>query len=228
MCFLFCVVIFFAYVHISFIVPMHFHLLFSISGSIQGVEEFGEMVLEIAGSKHQNVPWKDYGFHLSVPDEAVPNDGTISLAVKAVLSGHFELPEDVHQVSTFYWVSASGEFHKEVSMHIQHCAIISSEKEASNYNFISSKCFQKDLPYTFEIVEGAFPSHSQVATTSFEQFSIFAAIFHGKRKDLRVQYFACCFVKQVSSSSWESSFVVTINVEPMIQVLNMGSNVFQG
>ena len=100
--------------------------------------------------------WDDYGFHLSVPDGAVSNDVTVSLPVKAILSGQFQLPEDTHLVSTIYWVSASQAFDKEVSVHLAHCGIISSEVEASNYKFIVGRCSQKDLPYKFKIRDAVF------------------------------------------------------------------------
>ena len=191
---------------------------FFISDTVCGVEECGETVLEIIGAKQQKLSWEGYGFHIAVPDRAVSSDVTISLAVKCILSGQFELPEDAHLVSAIYWVSASEMLQKEVSVHIQHAAIISSEEEASNFKFIVGKCSQKNLPYTFKIISGGFSPQSQLATISVKQFSFFAAIFRGKKKDLKLQYLACTFLKQVYPTNWEFSFLVTVDMEPMLQV----------
>ena len=121
------------------------------------MEVCGETVLEITGSEQQKLSWDGYGFHLSVPDVAVPSDVTISLAVKAIISGQFQLPDDTHLVSSIYWVSASRLFDKEVSVHLEHCGIIDSEEEAYNYKFIVGKCSQKNLPYRFRTCDAVFP-----------------------------------------------------------------------
>ena len=161
---------FFNYNFFLFICP-------SLSESLRGVEVCGETVVEDTGSEHQKVSWHDYGFHLSVPDGAVSSDVTVSLAVKAIMSGQFQLPDDTHLVSSIYWVSASQLFEKEVSVHLEHCAIINSEEETSNYKFIIGRCSQKNLPYKFKIRDAVFSLQSHLGTITVRQFSFFAAIY---------------------------------------------------
>ena len=148
--------------------------------SLQGMEHCGETVLEVIGSRYQKVSWKRYGFQVTIPEGAVFKDATVHLAVKSILSGQFKLPDDACLVSDIYWVSASEKFLKAVSVHIQHCAMICSKEEASNYKFILGRCTQESRPYTFTEKDGIFTPNSQVATISVKQFSIFAVIFRGR------------------------------------------------
>ena len=182
--------------------------------------ECGETVLEVIGEKQQQLSWKAYGFHLTIPDGAVPSDVTISVAVKAIMSGQFELPQDTHLVSAIYWVSASEKFHKKVSVHIQHCAIIGSKEEASNYKFIVGKCSQESLPYTFKILDGVFSPHSHLATITVKQFSFFAAIFQGWWGNSNCRYTSHCYFKRDpgTPSCCEVEFVVTQNLPHCLQV----------
>ena len=188
--------------------------------SLQGVEVCGETVLEVTGNEHRKVSWDDFGFHLSVPDGAVPSDVTVSLAVKAITSGQFQLPDDTHLVSSIYWVSGSRVFDKEVSVHIEHCAVINSAAEASNYKFIVGKCSQKNLPYNFKIRDGVFSPQSRLGTINVRQFSFFAAIFRGLRG--KCHYMSYCFIKNDTNkpSCWECVFLVTQNLTARVQVKN--------
>ena len=192
----------------------------SLPESLRGVEVCGQTVLEITGNEDQKVSWKDFGFHLSVPDGAVPSDVTVSLAVKAIMSGQFQLPDDTHLVSSIYWVSGSRVFDKEVSVHIEHCAVISSEEEASNYKFIVGKCSQKNLPYTFKIRDAVFSPQSRLGTINVRQFSFFAAIFRGLWGSSKCQYMSYCFIKRSAKtlSCWKCEFIMTQSLATCRQV----------
>ena len=173
----------------------------------------GQTLLEITGNKQQKVSWESHGFHLTIPEGAVPNAVTVSVAVKAILAGRFELPEDAQLVSAIYWVSASEMFLKKVSVHIQHCARITSEEEASNYKMIVGKCSQESLPYTFQIRDGIFSPESQLATISVKQFSFFAAVrwlLWGSKS----QYMSHCYLKCHPNrpTSWKLRFMITQNL----------------
>ena len=191
--------------------------------SLRGVEVCGETVLEIIGNKDQKISWKNFGFHLSVPDEAVPSDITVSLAVKVIMSGPFQLPDGTHLVSSIYWVSGSQVFDKDVSVHIEHCAVISSEEEASKYKFIVGKCSQKNLPYTFKIRDAVFSPQSRLGTINVRQFSFFAAIFRGLWSSSKRRYMSYCFTKQRAKKlpCWKCEFLVTQNLAACRQVVDI-------
>ena len=181
------------------------------------MEHCGETVLEVTGSSYQNVYWKEYGFQVTVPEGAVSKDATVHLAVKAILSGQFKLPDDAFLVSDIFWVCASDKFFKAVSVHIQHCAIINSEEEASNYKFILGRCSQKSRPYTFSVKEGVIAPHSQLATISVKQFSIFAVIFRG-RGNPQLTYASHYYFRQVQPTRREFMFLVTVNLKSQRKV----------
>ena len=180
------------------------------------MEYYGETVLEITGSRYQKVTWKEYGFQVTIPEGAVSKDTTVHLAVKAILSGQFKLPDDACLVSDIYWVSASDSFFKAVSVHIQHCAIINSEEEASNYKFILGRCTQKDRPYTFTVKEGIFTPHSQLATISVKQFSIFGVI--GSKGKTRAMYTSHYYFQKVQPTEWKFMFLVTVDLKSQRKV----------
>ena len=174
----------------------------------------GQTLLEITGSKQQKVSWESHGFHLTIPEGAVPSGVTVSVAVKAILAGQFELPENAQLVSAIYWVSASEMFLKRVSVHIQHCARITSEEEASNYKMIVGKCSQESLPYTFHIRDGIFSPESQLATISVKQFSFFGALNFFRRllgSSSKSQYTSHCYLKcrPYRPTSWKLRFMIT-------------------
>ena len=190
----------------------------SFSEYLQGVEVCGQRLFEITGSKQQKVSWESHGFHLTIPEGAVPTGVTVSVAVKAIVAGHFKLPENAQLVSAIYWVSASEMFLKEVSVHMEHCAKITSEDEASSYKIIVGKCSQESLPYTFQIRDGVFPPKSQLATVFVRQFSFFAAVWERCREWYRkwwcpssLRYISYCYVKRDPnrSSSWTMRFMIT-------------------
>ena len=185
------------------------------------MEVCGETVLEITGSENQKISWNGYGFHLSVPDGAVPSDVTISLAVKAITSGQFQLPDNTHLVSSIFWVSASQLFDKEVSVHLEHCGIINSEEEASNYKFIVGRCSKKNLPYHFKIRDAVFPPHSHLGTINVKQFSFLATVFRGLWGKSKCRYMSHCFIKRNTRKPprWECEFLVTQNLATCLRVL---------
>ena len=184
---------------------------------MRGVDVCGETVLEVVGNKSQKLKWPGFGFYLEVPDGAVPEAETISVGVKAIMSGQFLLPEDSQLISTIYWISASEVFLKEVSVNIQHCAVIRSEKECSKFRFIIAKCTQKELPYTFRVREGVFSPSTHYATIKLKQFSLVGEI---APLNTELRYTALKFYKQIPSTppTVKFKFVVVPNHGPFVKV----------
>ena len=185
-------------------------------GSLRGVEVCGETVLEVVGDKPQKLEWPGYGFYMEVPDGALPPSVTASVAVKAVLAGQFQLPEDSQLISAIYWISASEVFLKEVAVNIQHCAVIRSEEECSKFKFIIAKCSQKELPYRFREKEGVFNSHTQYATIKLKQFSGVGAT---APEGAELCYTTLQFYKQIPNTvNVDFLFAIVHNHEPMMEV----------
>ena len=97
---------------------------------------------------------------------------TASVAVKVILGGPFQFPENRQLISALYWVCSSEKFLKEVAVNIQHCAVIKNEEQCSTFKFIIAKCSQEVLPYRFKEREGVFNPHTQYGTIKLKQFSI--------------------------------------------------------
>ena len=139
---------------------------------LRGVEVYKETVLEVVGDKPQKVEWPGYGFFIEIPEGAVPPGVTISVGVKVILAGQFKFPENRQLISAIYWVSSNMEFKKEVSVNIQHCAVVHSDDQCSQFKYIIAKCSQSQLPYRFREREGLFSSHTQYGAIKLKQFSL--------------------------------------------------------
>ena len=142
-------------------------------GYLRGVETYEETVLEIMGDKPQKLEWSGYGFYIEVPEGALPPDVTASVAVKVILAGQFELPKNSQLISAIYWISSSEVFLKKVAVNIQHCAIVASEEQCSEFKFVVARCSQEVLPYKFREKAGLFNINTQYATIKVKEFSFF-------------------------------------------------------
>ena len=171
-------------------------------------------MLEVVGNKSQKLEWPGHGFSLEVPDGALPPGVTASVAVKVILAGQFDLPEDSQLISAIYWISASEVFLEKVAVNIQHCAIIRSEEECLKFRFIIAKCSQKELPYRFRVREGVFNPYTQYATIKLNQFSLLGLT---GPKDATSCYTTLQFYKQ-NPSTVDFLFAVVPNIEPLVEV----------
>ena len=70
--------------------------------SFPGAEVVGEMDLVVT-NEAMNFQWKDHGFKLHVPENALPGSiSEYSVNIRVSLAGQFELPENYELVSTVY------------------------------------------------------------------------------------------------------------------------------
>ena len=186
---------------------------------LRGVEVYGETVLEVVGDKPQKLEWPGYGFYIEIPDGALSQGVTASVAVKVILGGQFTLPDENSQlISAIYWITSSVDFLKEVAVNIQHYAVITSEEQCSKFRFIVAKCSQEVLPYTFREKEGLFNAHTQYGAIKAKRFSMFAETAP-KGTDLRIT--SLKFYKPKPNTCpllVDFDFVVLYNHEPFLKV----------
>ena len=175
-------------------------------------------MLEVVGDKPQKLEWLGYGFFIEVPEGALPPGVTASVAVKVILGGPFQFPENRQLISALYWIFSSELFLKEVAVNIQHCAVIKNEEQCSTFKFIIAKCSQKVLPYRFKEREGVFNPHTQYGTIKLKQFSIIGGTASA---DENLHYAALMLYKQRTASPLSVNFhlVVVMNLEPFYQVI---------
>ena len=192
---------------------------------LRGVEVYRETVLEVVGDKPQKVEWPGYGFFIEVPEGAVPPGVTASVGVKVILAGQFKFPENSQLISAIYWVSSSVEFVKEVAVNIQHCAVIRSEDQCSQFKFIIAKCSQKELPYKFREREGLFSSHTQYGAIKLKQFSLQGETAPEGTDTLCTAFM---FYKQrlASPLTVDFHFVIVRDLEPNLQVCAIYNTIY--
>ena len=180
-------------------------------------EVLAETVIEVTGNGHQSLSWPGHGFRLTVPAGAVPAGTTVSLAVKFILSGEFELPDSCQLVSAIFWIKASQPFNRDVTLHLHHCAILESEAQSSQYKFVAGRCSQPDLPYKLVLREGGvFTPHTREASISVKQFSFYAIVHNGDKVDFRPSYIGQVFYRPYKDVYvWQVDFAVTWNIPPL-------------
>ena len=82
------------------------------------------------------------------------------------------MPSNCELASAVYWVSSPHKFIKPITVEIQHCAALCSDKQCSQLTFVRTKCTQKELPYIFkEQVGGVFSLHNSYGSLSLSHFS---------------------------------------------------------
>ena len=95
--------------------------------------------------------FEGYGFTVHVPKGSLPTElSETQHKVGVNLSGQFQLPSKCELVSAVYWVSSPHKFTKPLVAEIQHCAILSSDKQCEQLTFVRTKCTLKELKSRWE------------------------------------------------------------------------------
>ena len=150
---------------------------------IRGADIVAQTTVEITPDQPLDFHWVGHGFRVYIPAGAVSR--RVTLCIQASLSGDYQLPDDGVLVSGVYWLSLHPhikEFQKNATITLQHCA-----NDDSSVSFVTAKCTQETLPYTFKPLSGGtFSTHySTVGVTGFSGFGVL-----GRRRmyDFRVYY----------------------------------------
>ena len=186
--------------------------------SFPGVEVVSEKELLVT-NEGRNFHWKDHGFKLHVPKNALPEGiPEYSVNIKASLSGQFELPDGYELVSAVYWVKTPGKFTKPLTIEVQHCANFSKPNELC---FVRTSCTQKHLPYKFKVIDGgAFTLGNMYGILSITHFSGIGVAKKVEPNEPSCQYCAQVYftVKNLKDSWYYCHFVVTKGLEICLTV----------
>ena len=129
----------------------------------------------INGACSQLLELEEYGFRIQVPAGAF--SGQCDIAVKAIVSGQFELPQDTELVSVLYAIAASRTLEKPLCVEIEHCVKLENEQDCKYLCFGVAMCNQDTLPYTFEVLEdGVFSPSQKFGKISRKSFSILGVL----------------------------------------------------
>ena len=181
------------------------------------MEELTSTVFEITGGKRQFIKWPGNGLRLTVPAGAVPEGTTVNLAVRAFLAEGFQLPENCQLISAVYWIAASQQFEQEITLHIQHCAVIKCDVQCSKFKFVAGNCNHSIFSYQLKKKEGGvFTPYSHEASISFKQFSLYGAIGEG---DLSFSYLGHGYYRpEVEKHSWILDYTITRDIDLLVTV----------
>ena len=154
--------------------------------------------------------WEKYGIELHFPSSsAVHIEGTVS--VISTDDGNYIFPEGSELVSAVYEVSANESFPEPVTVRLEHCVPIVSEKEASAMSFAIADTAQGP-PYEFHPQNGGiFRSGSSYADIELTHFSLLVVAAWGWSTGLfcrPIPFSARVYYLQNSMAS----FVVTKNL----------------
>ena len=174
----------------------------------------------VVSTKEGSFEWIGYGLGLSISEDCLPTDmEECRINIKASLSGPFQLPGDSDLLSPVFWISALCKFEKPVTLEIQHCA---SRDEASfaDLNFISTKCSQKELPYTFKQLDGGrFPADSSYGRIQLGHFSGIGIT--GKKGTPQAYCAQICYTIKEEASDWRFYFFITKDLDTLKTVCDM-------
>ena len=114
--------------------------------------------------------WKDHGFKLHLPENALPPDiSECFIKVRAALSGQFQFPDGAELVSGIYSIHSSHSFTQSVSVEIEHFSTTDTPEEAEELSFVVSTGDQ--LPSQFHpLKDGIFPVHSRYGAIEVPHF----------------------------------------------------------
>ena len=199
-----------------FLFAFKFHVYLSLDSPITA-EELDEIAFEIEGGKRHNLEWPGHGLRLMVPADALPAGMTSVLTVKALLDGEFVLPENSTLITAIYEIDVSQPFKSLITLYLQHCAVIESDAQSSEFQFVVGKSSQSDSPCPLKVMKGGvFTPYSQEAHISIQHFSRLGAIC---RRFSKLWYYQQLFYKQFQGIyPWKLDFVLTRHISTHISV----------
>ena len=157
------------------------------AGRFNGIDE--KLCTLVSGESH-SITWEKYGFTMHIPEDAVESSGVCTIAIRAVVSGKFEFPENTEPVSAIYGISTSAKFVKPITLEMQHCVALKQEKDCHYLSFAVShiQTDQIHLPCSFKKLDGgSFSPGSQYGTILCSSFCLMTTVKDSKGKNNHVQ-----------------------------------------
>ena len=151
--------------------------------SIRGADIVARTTLTLAAGEECTYEWKGHGLRMQVPAGALElHSPPTTMTIQASLSGHYQLPDHAQLVSGVYWISFPGKFSRPVTLEVQHCTFLQSAHETAALSFVTAKCNQETLPYSFRpIAGGIFSADCRFGTIELSHFSCFAIVLWVRR-----------------------------------------------
>jgi len=177
------------------------------------VDVIGETSVVVT-NEPQTFHWTSYGLKIHIPQGALPDSlEDCRLLLKVGLSGQFALPQNTSLVSAVYWLDSEPrcKFSQPLTLEIQHCA---KSSQISRLNFILAKCSNRNLPYTFETLEGGkFSSQSAYGCIQLYHFSLITLVKRLLVGEDSIRYRASLYFLKKGEYQREIHFVITKDQE---------------
>ena len=109
----------------------------------------GQKLFHLQGDRSHSLPWEKYGFRLHCPKGAVSKDTQV--AVAALVSGNFKVPEGTVLVSAVYAISVSKPLLKSLIIELQHCVGLRNTGQTCCLKFVRGPL---KSPYQLSIIDG--------------------------------------------------------------------------
>ena len=127
----------------------------------------------IQGSTHQVFDWEQFGFKMQFQQGTLHPSETCEVAVKALVGGTFQFPQDTQLVSATYAISFADELLQPVTLEIQHCVLLKSKEQFKYLSFMIAQIDESAPPYKFQLVRGGkFNIDNQYGTITRQKFCL--------------------------------------------------------
>ena len=98
---------------------------------------------------------------------------TCEVAVKALVGGTFQFPQDTQLVSATYAISFANKLLQPVTLEIQHCVLLKSKDQFKYLSFMIAQIDESAPPYKFQLVKGGnFNMNNQYGTITRQKFCL--------------------------------------------------------
>ena len=135
----------------------------------------------IQGDSAQFFNWEQYGLRMTILEGTLSPTDTCEIAVRALVGGQFQLPEDTELISVVYSISVSKPLLKQVKLDIQHCADLVTQDHIIYLRFATASV-NTELPYQFKLEEGGqFHTGDQYGSIYLSRFSLWTIVKFFKR-----------------------------------------------
>lgn len=184
---------------------------FLVFPNIKGADIIAKKEIKISPDKPLEYHWVDHGLKVHIPAAAISGE-SVTLHIQASFTGDYKLPGDGDFVSGIYWFSLNPpikRFDKQVTVTIQHCGT----HDDSSISFVTAKCTQKTLPYTFKVLPGGLFSESQYGAARVNNFSALA--IWGRKKYF---YAVCSYYITKMTNIYEAHITVTPDLKKLLDV----------
>ena len=127
----------------------------------------------IQGSKRQIFDWEQFGFKMQFQQGTLHPSEACEVAVKALVGGTFQFPQDTQLVSATYAISFANELLQPVTLEIQHCVLLKSKDQFKYLSFMIAQIDESAPPYKFQLVKGGkFNMNNQYGTITHQKFCL--------------------------------------------------------